>query len=41
MKKCSSFSLNGKLVVIVVKDTFFIVEEVFSCCQSTRWIGLR
>ena len=41
MKKCSSFSQNRKLVVIIVKGAFFIVEEVLSNCQSTGMIGLK
>ena len=32
MKECSSFSQDRKLVVIVVRGTFFIVEEVLSNC---------
>ena len=32
MKKCSSFSQNRKLVVIIVRGTFFIVEKVLSDC---------
>ena len=41
MKKCSSFSQNRKLVVIVVRGAFFIVEEVLSYCRSTGMIGLK
>ena len=42
MKKCSSFSQNKKrLVVIVVRDAFFVAEEVLSYCQNTSRIGLR
>ena len=28
MKKCSSFSQNRKLVVVIVRGAFFIVEKV-------------
>ena len=41
MKKCSSFSQNRKLVVIVVRGAFFVAEEVLSYCQSTGRIGLK
>ena len=41
MKKCSSFSQDRKLVVIVVRGTFFIVEEVLSNCRSTGMVGLK
>ena len=41
MKKYSSFSQNRKLVVIVVRGAFFIVEEVLSNCQSTGMVGLK
>ena len=40
MKECSSFSQNRKLVVIVVRGAFFIVE-VLSYCRSASRIGLR
>ena len=40
MKKCSSFSQNRKLVVIIVSGAFFIVEEVLSNCRSTGWIEI-
>ena len=41
MKKCSSFSQNRKLVVIVVRSAFFIVKEVLYYCRSTGRIGLK
>ena len=41
MKRRSSFSQNRKLVVIVVRGAFFIVEEVLSYCRSTGRIGLK
>ena len=41
MKKGSSFSQNRKLVVVVVRLAFFIVEEVLSYCRSTVRIGLK
>ena len=41
MKKCSSFSQNGKLFVIIVRGAFFIVEEVLSSCPSTGMVGLE
>ena len=40
MKKCSSFSQNRKLFVIVVRGAFFIVE-VLSDCRSTGMVGLK
>ena len=33
MKKCSSFSQNRNMVVIIVRGAFFIVEEVLSNCN--------
>ena len=39
MKKCFSFTKNRKLVVVVVRGAFFIVEEVLSYCRSTGRIG--
>ena len=41
MKKCSSFSQNRKLVVIVVRGAFFIVEEVLSDCRSIGRVRLK
>ena len=41
MKKCSSFSQNRKLVVIIVRGAFFIVEEVLSNCRSTGMVRLK
>ena len=41
MKKCSFFSQNRKLVVIIVRGAFFIVEEVLSNCRSTGKVGLK
>ena len=41
MKKYSSFRQNIKLVVIVVRGAFFIVEEVLSNCRSTGRVGLK
>ena len=41
MKECSSFILNRKPVVIVVRGAFFIVEEVLSYCRSTGRIGSK
>ena len=41
MKKCSSFSQNSKLVVIIVRGTFLIVEKVLSNCRNTGMIGLK
>ena len=41
MKKCSSFSQNRKVVVIIVEGAFFIVEEVLSNCRSTGMVGLK
>ena len=41
MKKSSSISQNRKLVVIIVRDAFFIVEEVLSNCRSTGMVGLK
>ena len=41
MKKCSSFSQNRKLVVMVVRSAFFIVEEVLSNYRSTGRVGLK
>ena len=39
MKKCSFFSQNRKLVVIIVRGAFFIVEEVLSNCRSTSMVA--
>ena len=41
MKRCFSFSQNIKLVFIIVRGPFFIVEEALSYCQSTGRIGLK
>ena len=41
MKKCSSFSQNRQLVVIVVRGAFFIVEEVLFNCRSTGMVGIK
>ena len=41
MKKCSSFGQNRKLVVIIVRGAFFMVEDVLSNCRSTGMVGLK